>query len=180
MVCGIRCESTQRKFLSQDRDFTQALQIAIADEIADSESKALYSRPIDNARSMDKASVVNRVKGKETLPRPCSKPLPKFENKVQKVKCYRCGRLPRQEDCRYRNQRCVSGGKTGHISKMCRSKNQIQRHDNHTHLVKQYDIKQPSDSTRSTELYSIYEVTMQNTGSEPPIIEIEVEVGEKL
>ena len=72
--------------------------VTIADEIADSEAKALHSQANDNVRSMDKASVVNRVKGKETLPRPCSKPLPKFENKVQKVKCYRCGRLHRQEE----------------------------------------------------------------------------------
>ena len=111
LVCGIRSESTQRKLLSQDRDFAQALQIAIADEITDIEAKALHSQASDNTRWMDKASIENRVKGKETLPRPGSKPLPKFENKVQKVKCYRCGGLHRQKDCRYRNQRCFPVGK---------------------------------------------------------------------
>ena len=41
----------------------QALQIAIADEIADSEAKALHSQASDNARWIDTASVVNRVNG---------------------------------------------------------------------------------------------------------------------
>ena len=76
----------------------QALQIAIAGEIADGEAKALHSQANDNVRSMDKASVVNRAKGKETLPRSCRKPLPKFEKKGQKVQCYGCGELHRQEE----------------------------------------------------------------------------------
>ena len=41
-VCGIRSESTQRKLLSQERTFKQALQTAIADEIAKAETKAIH------------------------------------------------------------------------------------------------------------------------------------------
>ena len=38
-VCGIRNGNTQRKLLSEDRSFEQALQIALADEAADAEAK---------------------------------------------------------------------------------------------------------------------------------------------
>ena len=90
LVCGIRSESTQRKQLSQDRDVAQALQMVIADEIEDSEAKTLHSQASGYTRSTDKVPVVNQVKGKETPPRPSSKPLTKLgKNKSQKVKCNR-------------------------------------------------------------------------------------------
>ena len=42
-VCGIRNGNTQRKLLSEDRSFEQAMQIALADEAADAEAKQLHS-----------------------------------------------------------------------------------------------------------------------------------------
>ena len=42
LVCGIRNESTQQKLLSQERNFEQALQTAIADEIVESEAKTIH------------------------------------------------------------------------------------------------------------------------------------------
>ena len=94
--------------------------------------------------------VINKDKGKST-PRPNGISQPKFRNKVQKVKCYRCGGIHRQEDCRYKNQRCCSCGIMGHISQICRTKARKHVRDNRPHLVN--DTQQPSNMTDVTELY---------------------------
>ena len=64
LVCGIRNESTQRKLLSQERNFEQALQTATADESVESEAKAIVSQVNDNAWPLARptASMVNFVK----------------------------------------------------------------------------------------------------------------------
>ena len=64
LVCGIRNESTQRKLLSQERNFEQALQTTIADEIVKSEAKAIQSQVNDNAwpPARPTATMVNYVK----------------------------------------------------------------------------------------------------------------------
>ena len=41
-VCGIRNGNTQRKLLSEDRSFEQAMHTALADEAADAEAKQLH------------------------------------------------------------------------------------------------------------------------------------------
>ena len=61
-MCGIRNESTQRKLLSQERNFEQALQTAIAEEIVESEAKAIHNQVNGNARPT--ATIVNSVKDK--------------------------------------------------------------------------------------------------------------------
>ena len=135
----------------------------------------IYIQASDYTRSTDKVPVVNQAKGKETPSRPSSKPLPKFGNKGQQVKCYLCGvRLRRQEDCRCKNQKCVSCGKTGHISQMCRSKTRARGRDNRTHQVKTRRRKTTSRQFRAV-LY-LYEVTTRKNASEPPI-KTELEVG---
>ena len=59
-VCGIRSESTQRKLLSQDRTFEQALQTAIADEIAEAETKAIHSHSSGYANPVVVQAVVDK------------------------------------------------------------------------------------------------------------------------
>ena len=49
-VCGIRSESTQKKLLCVDRTFEQAVQTAMADEIAESEARAIHRRETDYVR----------------------------------------------------------------------------------------------------------------------------------
>ena len=56
----------------------QVLQLTISDEITDSEAKTLYHQPSVHTKSTDKVPDVNQVKGKETPPRPSSKPLLTF------------------------------------------------------------------------------------------------------
>ena len=41
LVCGIRTSNTQRKLLSEDRSFDQAMQMALANEVADAEAKQI-------------------------------------------------------------------------------------------------------------------------------------------
>ena len=62
LVCGIRNESTQRKLLTQKRNFEQALQTAISHEIIESEAKTIHSQINDNAKPT--ATMVNSVKDK--------------------------------------------------------------------------------------------------------------------
>ena len=116
--------------------------------------------------------VMNKDKGKST-PRPNGIPQQKFRNKVQKVKRYRCGGIHRQEDCRYKNQRCFSCGKMGYVSEMCRTNARKPVLDNRMHLV---NDAQPSSITDVTELYSSYKVTTLSNPSESPIT-MEMNIG---
>ena len=49
-VCGVRSESTQKKLLCAEQTFEQSVHTALADEIADSEARAIHGREPDYVR----------------------------------------------------------------------------------------------------------------------------------
>ena len=141
-------EEIQRKLLAvKDLDLDKAKEIASALEVASKNARDIQKAQHSShttALAVGVNQMMNKDKGKST-PRPNGIPQPKFGNKGQKVKCYRCGGIHRQEDCRYRNQRCFSCRKMGHVSQMCRTKALKPVRDNRTHLVN--DTQQPSNMT---------------------------------
>ena len=107
-------EGIQRKLLAgKNLDLDKAIEIAL--EVATKNARDIEKEQHSShttALAVCVNLVMNKDKGKLT-PRPNGIPQPKFRNKGQKVKCYHCGGIHRQEDCRYRNQRCFSCGKNG-------------------------------------------------------------------
>ena len=49
-VCGVRSESTQKKLLCAERTFEQSVHTALADDIAESEARAIHGREPDYVR----------------------------------------------------------------------------------------------------------------------------------
>ena len=130
LVCGIKNCNTQRKLLSEERSFVQAMHIALADEAADTEAQQLHA--YGNTGNTTVSVVADQRKGSAS----------KFtshkrtENKIMQTnrKCYCCNGNHAPQDC-----------KTGHIMTACRRKVST---CNETHIVEAAAVEQ--------EEYSLY------------------------
>ena len=157
-VIGVTNEGIRRTLLAvKDLDLDKAIEIASALEVAPKNARDIKKAQHTShttALAVGVNQVMNKDKGKST-PRPNGIPQPKFGNKRQKVRCYRCGGIHRQEDCRYRNPRCFSCGKWDRY---------LTVRDNRTHLVN--DTQQPSSMTDVTQSMRLpLEVIRQNRQS---------------
>ena len=105
LVCGIRSSNTQRKLLSGDRSFDQAMQMALADEVADKQIAPKHS--VDSTENT--VGVVSDRKQSENRQSPttASKYM-RENNKTTRKLCYRCnGDHPHQE-CRFLKRQHVT------------------------------------------------------------------------
>ena len=97
---------------------------ALADEIADSEARAIHGREPDYVRQSSVHAVsdkrhsrgqFNHGYGKHTAQ--------KSQGKHQhQQKCFRCNGDHLGHECRFRDAVCHACGRTGHIQKACRKK----------------------------------------------------------
>ncbi len=108
-VCGLTHESTRKRLLTEDNSITfdRAVEIATSVEKASVQAKQM--------KAGDTKPTVNQVRGKPHNSNPIR------SNHSQPV-CYRCGGPHLAHVCRFIRETCRSCGKTGHISKVCRSK----------------------------------------------------------
>ena len=103
-VCGIRNPNSLKKLLAQDKNFDECLNIAIADEAADKESKRLVSGETESVH-------FNKYQNRD-----------RDRKKGNKAKCFRCGSESHLADkCSLKNSgmSCSYCNKSNHTSKEC-------------------------------------------------------------
>ena len=125
-VCGIRNPAPRKKLLSEDRTFQQAMQVAIADEIAAKESMQVQqqlSQPV-NAVAEDPPALPSR----RSSSRPPALPpvgrqrsFPKSPRQSTSYTCFLCGNSDHtRSKCRFKNAVCHNCNGRGHIARVCK------------------------------------------------------------
>ena len=166
-VCGVRSESTQKKLLCAEITFEQSVHTALADEIADSEARAIHGREPDYVRQSSVHAVsdkghsrgqFNHGYGKHTAQ--------KSQGKHQhQQKCFRCNGDHLGHECRFRDAVCHACGRTGHIQKACRKKGAMS-----TNVV---NAKCTAEVKQTAE-YSLYSLSTQQNA-----VTVQIEVDGK-
>ena len=166
LVCGIRTSSTQRKLLSEERSFEQAMQMALADEVADSEAKQIAPKH-DSTSNTVPVDVVHKYQSRVEKKFPEHQRNDNAVNATRK-RCYRCNGNHTQQQCRFKDATCHFCQKRGHIAEACRKKN------GETHLV---STTHETDERDEYSDYSLYHVTSGPTSHQP--IEVGVQMDGK-
>ena len=145
LVCGIRNSNTQRKLLSEDLSFDQAMQMAPADEVADAEAKQIAPDPRHSFDSTENTvSVVSNRKSRDNWQSPTTTTTyMRHDNKTYRKLCYRCnGDHPHQE-CRFKEATCHICHKKGHYHGSMQKNSETQlvncTHDNAEYCL--YNVK---------------------------------------
>nr|XP_042912168.1 uncharacterized protein LOC122272488 [Parasteatoda tepidariorum] len=113
LVCGIRDEEVQRRLLAESKlTLENAISVAVASEVAASQSKHIHTQ---NSSYSENSDVVDFVRG-------CSK----SQTQNSKV-CFGCGGKHERSTCKFKNAICHSCGLKGHIVKVCRKKNKFEK-----------------------------------------------------
>ena len=105
-VCGLRHESIQRRLLSEvDLSYAKAMEIALAMEAADRDTKAF--------KSPDQFTKKLQCSARRVAPQQA---------------CYRCNRPGHgPSECKFKEAECHACGKRGHIAPACRSKRKVNK-----------------------------------------------------
>lgn len=126
-VSGLCSEATQLKLLSQENlTYQRALELALQMEMASKNTKEISGKVTETQQ-------VHAVNEGKSFPRrgkgQFKKQFPKQERNGQNKQedagqqaCYRCKGKHWARDCRFKNEKCHSCSKIGHISRACRSK----------------------------------------------------------
>lgn len=131
-VCGIRYPATRKKLLSQDRTFQEALQVAIADEIAAKESVQVQQQlpqPV-NSVAKDSPKLPFSFRANPRVP-PTSRQAagqtstPNSSQQPTSYTCFSCGNSDHtRPKCKFRNAVCRNCNLRGHIARVCK-KNRV-------------------------------------------------------
>ena len=164
IVCGISDRTVQRRLLQQhDLTFDKALEIALASEAADKDSKRL-----NLSSASDKDNQISKVKDVPPPSPPprkgdhnpkCGKPSRSGKRQPaagtkSKQDCSRCGGEHGQANCPYKKYECNYCKKKGHLARKCRKKSR----DSHveTHRVAE-------DTPQDDEFYRMDHVSSGST-----------------
>ena len=125
-VCGIRNPATQKKLLSEDRTFQQALQVAVADEIAAKETLQVQQQlpQLVNSVAKEFPAIPSPSRGdsrtkstSRTSPRQASS----TSQQATSFACFSCGNSDHVRcKCKFRNAVCRSCNLRGHIARVCK------------------------------------------------------------
>ncbi|XP_073820944.1 uncharacterized protein [Musca autumnalis] len=109
-------------------------------------------------------------------------------NKTAEERCYGCGGRHVRKDCKFKNAKCFTCGKPGHISKMCKSSTkQIdesvssdESEEAHTYQVATVKTKGPFDRKMITMKIDVQKVDMELDTETPVGTELSAAAGEKV
>ena len=167
LVCGLNTEAIQKRLLTEAAlTFKRAMEIAVSMETVARETHQLSRAMKVHAISM---------------------------NSQHRNKCVRCGKINHKEvDCYYKDQKCHSCGRTGHISKMCRNKETVNKEKTvkpkfkkkRVHHMDAKEMSNSDGSTTDSEL-TVYMMAQNGNSShmcvkpkiEGKIIEMELDTG---
>ena len=125
-VCGIRNSATCKKLLSEDLTFQQAMQVAIADEIAAKESMQVQpqlSQPVHAVAKDPPALSSRRSSSTPPVLPPAGRQgsFPKSPRQSTSYTCFSCGNSDHtRSKCRFRNAVCHNCNGSGHIARVCK------------------------------------------------------------
>ena len=166
-VCGLRCKEIQKKLLTEEHTFEQALRNALSIEATEKDIAEF---------SQDASTTVNRLgPGNHRHPHPLKhrkppgiaqgKPNSPNHNKSTSecLSCRKSGH-PRAK-CKYRNFTCHSCGKSGHIADACKSKSEK------VHKVEDQNSPQGDCQSDSVDPFSVslYNLCTEKHGIEVPV-----------
>ena len=166
-VCGLRSKEIQKKLLTEEHTFDEALKNALGTEAAEKDVAAF---------SQDTATPVNKLDSgyhRTFRPRKSRKPPgkvndsknPSQHNNNSTSECLSCGKTghPRSQ-CKYRNYTCHSCGRSGHITDACKSKSQK------VHKMEE-PVSPQADDPSSVDPFSfaLYNLNTDRNGIEIPV-----------
>ena len=168
LVCGLRNKEIQKKLLTEEHNFDEALKKALGAEAAEKDVAAFSQKDVSHATPVNKLDSDGRPPYRPRRPRrPSGKgrgkmPLNQNQNHSTSA-CLSCGKTghPRSQ-CKYRNYTCHTCGQSGHITDACKSKSQK------IHTVEEPEASQldpPSDSFS----LSVFSIDAENKGIEVPV-----------
>ena len=147
-VCGVKNKAARKKLLSEDRNFSQALKVAIAYETAGKETVQVEQQSQVNIISRTKSSSVTSPTTGASRARQLSQP---SSHQPSSYACYSCGKADHSRSkCKFRNSICRSCNARGHIARVCK-KGRVSV----LSVGEDFD-EEPSDE--ETQLYTAYDV----------------------
>ncbi|XP_075154044.1 uncharacterized protein LOC142227394 [Haematobia irritans] len=99
-------------FTKQPKSFAEAYEIASSKELT------LVSTGMVNTSDN---SITEPTFKLGFIPVKTKKQVTHKSNSTAETSCYGCGGQHTRKDCKFRNEKCITCGKVGHISKMCKS-----------------------------------------------------------
>ncbi|XP_068748909.1 uncharacterized protein [Montipora capricornis] len=121
-VCGLRNPLTRRKFLSQDRTFQEARQVATDDEIAATETLQVQEQQLSQSvNSISKETFSCGISRSRSTSRPSPNQTSPMFQPVSSYACLSCGNSDHERSkCKFRNAVCRHCKLRGHIVRVCK------------------------------------------------------------
>ena len=119
--------ATRKKLLSEDRTFQEALQVAIANEIAAKETLQVQQQQLPqavNAVANEFSALPSSSRGKsatQSTSRPSASQISSSSQPAASYACFSCGNSDHvRSKCKFRNAVCRYCKLRGHIARVCR------------------------------------------------------------
>ena len=164
LVCGLRSREIQKKLLTEEYTFADALKNALSYEVAEKDI-ATFSH--DGSASVNKVTAKQRQgfqhpKQNKPSGKAQRKPSPP-SNGNGTSECLSCGKSghPRSQ-CKFRSYTCHTCGKVGHISDACKGKKQKVNKVEHTEST-------AVDASQDPFSLSLYNLSSDKKGIEIPV-----------
>lgn len=134
IVCGLYDDDVQKRLLAESKLILEnAISIAVASEVAASQSKFMHSQQSSNSDNADSVDFVRGQSGKNSTRvgkqnvNTSGKNKAEFRNFKRDFVCFGCGGKHERSLCKFKDATCHSCGFKGHIKKVCRKKSNFKK-----------------------------------------------------